>query len=415
MNEAADRKRIIIYAVLLLCITRGFLYFAGYLGGNLFVDYTVPPQYEIVRQGAVWEAQLLKLPAKLEDTRPPGIADLLRFDSKFYLKIATQGYDDFAIDKPHPPADWVFFPLYPLAVAAVAKLPALSAEAASVLVSNVFLLVALYYIYRFALQRGLSEAQARTVLLFVLIYPASLYFSVPYTESLFLMLCAGTLYYGANKQYALAFLCAGLSTVTRVPGFINLFFVVMALAIDKGARWTWRDLKYAGYGLLSLVPVLSYFAYMKSLTGDWLAPLHEQENWSRGTTTPFANYFNYFHNRYFIAEGGWDNGLLSFVMATVVLGVFVVYLAVRFRALLRDKLELLLLVYGVLLLVIPFSSSANALTSVIRYMMVCIPFYLYLVRFTSRSELLRTAILLLFALLNVVTTVCYFNNYYFVV
>lgn len=411
----SDRSRIIIYAVLLVVVTRAFLYATGYLGGNMFVDYTVPPEYVTVSQGGEWEAQQLKLPAMLDQTKLPGVEDMVRFDSKFYLKIATIGYDRFAIDQPHPPADWVFFPLYPLAVAAIAKLPVLSADVAAVIASNLFLIAAIYYLYRLALLRGFTPAQAKLTLLFVLLYPASLYFSVPYTESLFLLLCAATLYYGSDKQYALAFLCAGLSAVTRVPGVINLLFVVLALLIDKGKRWSWRDLRFAGYGLLSLAPLVAYFAYMKHLTGDFLAPLHEQNNWSRATTTPFANYVNYFDYPYFIGSGGWDNGLLSMAMATIVCGVLIAYAATKGRAFWRSPRELLLFVYGALLVVIPFSSSEHALTSVIRYMMVCIPFYLYLVALVWRRELLKLSFLLVFVLLCVITMLGYINNYYFVV
>jgi hypothetical protein len=80
----------------------------------------------------------------------------------------------------------------------------------------------------------------------------------------------------------------------------------------------------------------------------------------------------------------------------------------------RDLRELLFYVYGAGLIILPFSSQPEMLASVIRYMMVCIPFYIYLMKLSEGREKLLFFYQMLFMILNVITTIGYFNGFYFV-
>lgn len=414
MNGRITRN-IVLTVLLLAAISRLAIWFTGFIGINLFASYSEPPVYE--RTSGIPE-MAMKLPQSMEDTKPLDWEQFVKFDSFAYLKIAGQGYDDYRIDEPHPPANWVFFPLYPLllkaANAIVGLLAAASPTVVGMVLSNSLLVGALLYVYAIGLQQQLDERQALLVLTALLAYPASLYFSLPYTESLFLFLSAASIYYATDRKYALAFAAAALSTVTRVPGFVNLFFVAGSVLLNEGFRPTWRHVRWALYALLSLVPMGLYLAYMKRLTGDFLAPFHEQSlSWYRFSAAPFANYVHYFEQPYFISPGGWDNGLISFVMSTVVFVVYIAYAAVSGKKLFADPKQLLLWVYGALLIVIPFSSQPWSLASVVRYMMVSIPFFLYLVKLTDRSEAARFAYMMLFMVLQVVYVIGFFNDYPF--
>ena len=77
--------------------------------------------------------------------------------------------------------------------------------------------------------------------------------------------------------------------------------------------------------------------------------------------------------------------------------------------------KLLFFVYGIMLIIVPFSSQPYYLVSVVRYMMVCIPFYIYLVSLTEKRDKVLLFFQMLFFILQVITTIAYFNNYYFVI
>ncbi|MFE5320230.1 mannosyltransferase family protein [Paenibacillus sp. NPDC056579] len=414
--EVRLTKKIMLTIAILLIISRALTLFTGYIGMNLFNHYNNMPTYERSEFDFL-PAWKLQQPEALEETQLPTLTDFLKFDTYSYLRIATQGYDKVRIDEPHTAANWVFFPLYPLLIFITGKLlPFLEPIAVGMLLSNLFLYAALLFIYLIGRQRGLTEQQAGAVVFLVLLYPSSVYLSVAYTESLFLMLSAISIYCATSRQYALAFLAAGLSTVTRVPGVMNLAFVAGAVCLDQGFRFTRTYVKCAAYGVLSLVPMGLYLLHMYQITGDFLAPFHEQSlNWFRHTTAPFKNYIGYLSNPYFATPDGWDNGFIAFAVSTLVFLVYIAYFVVHFKTICRDWKQLLLYLYGAMLIVIPFSSQPYFLVSVVRYMMVCIPFYIYLVSLTSKSENGFRLFQLFFMIVNVIITIGFFNGYYFVI
>jgi Gpi18-like mannosyltransferase len=414
-TEVRITSKIIWSILLLMLISRGLLLFTGYIGMNLFSKYTTVPVYQENVPGSLsqWKQ---KLPGSINETEYLKLEDFIKFDTYAYLKIATEGYDKVSMDQPHTAANWVFFPLYPLLIYLAGFVLWQHPAIIGIILSNVFLFAALTYVYRIALQRGLSEKQAGAVLFLILIYPSSLYFSIPYTESLFLLLSAAAVYYATNKQYAWAFLAASLSTVTRVPGFINLAFVLGSVLIDGGFRITKNHFKWLLYSLLSLVPMGAYLLHMKGLTGDLLAPFHEQSlHWYRYTTTPFKNYIGFILHPYFSTQDGWDNGFIAFIVSSAVFLVFIVYLIMHAKSMARDLRKLLFFVYGVMLIVIPFSSQPLFLVSVVRYMMVSIPFYIFLVSLTDKRDKVLMFYQMLFFILQVIVTIAYFNGFYFVI
>ncbi|WP_409340721.1 mannosyltransferase family protein [Paenibacillus sp. MBLB4367] len=406
---------ILLSIAVLIIISRALTLFTGYVGMNLFGKYTTPTSYEAT-ESETYSKWRQKLPEALDETEVMNLYDFVKFDTFSYLKIATQGYDNVRMDEPHTAANWVFFPLYPLLIFLFGKIFWFDPALVGIILSNLFLFVSLVYLYLIGLQRGLSDRQAKSVLFLILLYPSSLYFSVPYTESLFLMLSAAAIYHACSKQYALAFLAASLSTVTRVPGFINLAFVLGTIVLDEGFRINKRYWRWGLYSVLSLVPMGLYLLHMKSLTGDLLAPFHEQSNnWYRYTTTPFKNFIGYLKNPYFSTPDGWDNGLIAFVVSSAIFIVYIAFFIVRFKTMIKDLRELLFYVYGALLIVIPFSSQPLFLVSVVRYMMVCIPLYFYIVSLADKRENVLRFFQLLFVIVNVIITIGYFNDYYFVI
>jgi hypothetical protein len=113
---------------------------------------------------------------------------LARWDTFFYYTIATDGYSwDAAVFRHY---NVVFFPLYPMLMrwggAALGGHPLL----AGLIISLSAFAGALVLLYRLA-RLELGDDCAWRVILLISTFPYALYFSVVYTESLFLLLSVG--------------------------------------------------------------------------------------------------------------------------------------------------------------------------------------------------------------------------------
>jgi hypothetical protein len=218
----------------------------------------------------------------------PVLAPLARWDSVWYLRIADSGYGDSA-----PRA--AFFPLYPLLVRAVAT--PLGGSEAALLVAAYALSLAAFLAALFLLHR-LTELEmgrrlARPTLLLLAVFPAAVYFGVPYSESLFLLLAVGAFYAARTGHWAWAGVCAGLGSGTRSAGLLLLIPVVMLW-------WGSRPRRPRDAAWLALAPlgIAAYAAWLGLVEGDALRFLDVQAAWSRHLAVPLT--------------GAWD-GLVAAV------------------------------------------------------------------------------------------------------
>ena len=413
--------------IFLFLMSRLMIYLMNYFGFNLFPHYDAKPKYHYVNEGT-WSSTTLVLPKQISHTTFPNAYYYVKFDTYSYLRIAENGYDSFRMNLPHPPANWVFDPLYPLSVRAAHELfRFLSYPLAGILLSNLFLLIALFILYQIFISRVKSPSKTISALFLLLVFPTSLYFSVPYTESLFLMLSALSVYKSDRGSFAAAFLFAGLSAITRPPGVVNIAYVLIAFLISRNWRLGIKDWRLSGYLALAGGPMLLFLLYMKYLTGDFMAPSHEEKlNWGRQFAIPFQNVVHYLNHPYFILPGGWDNGVITLLVFLLVSALYVFYGTSIIRTWSKNPnrnifrnpplaKEILLFGYGIILVVIPFSSTTIGLVSEVRYMMVSFPLYLYIVKLSRNRPYVYQTILLFFILLNAIYDIAYINNYYFVV
>jgi hypothetical protein len=184
--------------------------------------------------------------------RPLG--SLARWDAVWYLSIARSGYDGGS-------GLAAFFPLYPVGVRAAAggsQSPALLLLAAYALSAAAFV-VALVLLHKLV-SLELGERYARPVLALVALWPASFFFSAPYSESVFLALSLGVFYAARTQRFALAaVLCAG-ATATRPTGMLLL--LPLAWMAWRAGRLRW----------VAVAP-LGAVAFSAGLAGAELSPL----------------------------------------------------------------------------------------------------------------------------------------------
>jgi Mannosyltransferase (PIG-V) len=211
----------------------------------------------------------------------PILTSLTTSDSVYYLGIASGGYHVAPIAGAYH--DYVFFPLFPVAVRFASILTFGNIALAGVLVSNVAFLAALVVLYALIV-RHLDHDTAIRSLAFLAMAPGAVAFAMAYGDSLFLLLAAGAMLAAERRRYVVMGILYGLASLTRLPGVLLAVPLVVQLISDHGRRPT------RAWGWLALGPValLAFYAYLWALTGDLLANLHGQAAWDAPAAAPIT-------------------------------------------------------------------------------------------------------------------------------
>jgi hypothetical protein len=362
---------------------------------------------------------------------PPGVVDQLgglrdtlaapfaRWDSVWYLTIARDGYTTSQ--------STAFFPLYPLAVAALGALgPGLLVG--GVLVSLAALLVALRLLWRLTeFELGAAHPDAADLAVFALaLSPMAFFFSAVYSESMYLALTLGAFLAARQERWMRAGLLGALAAATRSSGLL----LIVALALlwleqrrpaGRWARWPkWRAVATTtpvcaprpaarrSAVWIAVVP-LGLLAYLAALAVgglDPLAPFSSQQAWYRhfegplggvldGARAAFAGARQLLSGQtqtvYFPLAGGdpmiagWHNVMLfGFLLGAV--------------GLLVGVLRRLPLAYGVyalaaICIAVSYPVSPEPLTSLPRYLVVLFPLPMALALWLARHPRMRVPVL----------------------
>ncbi|CAA9444331.1 FIG00761799: membrane protein [uncultured Rubrobacteraceae bacterium] len=330
---------------------------------------------------------------------PPGSMNVWsHWDGEHYVMLAASGYLT-----PPENVSPAFFPLYPLLVRSFAELfgGPLSNEALSLLatlISLICLPFALYFLYHIALNEW-GERVARGSVLCLAFFPTAFFLNSAYTESLFLMLSAGSVWaMRVRKELLLACVLAGFASATRNVGVFLVVPIVLEWIKEGGVQRRgerWRVV------YLALVPsgLMVYMGYLWARFGDPFLFYSAQQDWGRRATGPLAT-----------AGGAWASavegagGLLDpdlwadpnlgnlanhlagagnfFNLVFFVLAVFVLVAGSR-------DLPPSLTLYG-LLLIAPatlFGTPGSPLMGTPRYVLVAFPIFIVL-GLLSRNRLL---------------------------
>ncbi len=210
-----------------------------------------------------------------------------RWDTDFYHQIATTGYQWDRSVFLHQ--NVVFFPLYPLLMRWGGALLGGHPLLAGTIVSLAAFAGAIVVLYRLAALE-LGEDKAWPVILLASTYPFAVFYSVVYTESLFLLLTVGAFYAMRRRHLLLAALCGVAAGLARPNGFwLALPLLWLAASAPSSPPddatsphpW-WRDRRRVAAVLVALAPLAGtaiFSAYLYGRFGDALAWMHGQAAW----------------------------------------------------------------------------------------------------------------------------------------
>ncbi|MGE3273816.1 MAG: mannosyltransferase family protein [Vicinamibacterales bacterium] len=219
-------------------------------------------------------------PMRLYDSE---LANLpVRYDAGWYYDIAEHGYR-IQTHRTDLQQNFAFFPAFPLAMRYVGLIVGRDPILAGMLISLGAFLWALVYFYRLSRQ-WLDDAGAATAVALLATYPFAVFYSAPYSESLFLLAIVGAWFHYGRAEWWQAALWGLLAGLTRPNGcFLSVPLGLMALA----PLWREGRLQRPAAGWLSIadrlavaatpgIGMLIYSAFVYDLTGDPLqwAKLH---------------------------------------------------------------------------------------------------------------------------------------------
>ncbi len=203
----------------------------------------------------------------------------MRYDAIWYHSILVNGYeaptDSFSI------TNLVFYPFYPLVAKALHLLTGLSPDTCLLLISNLAGLLMVIPL-TMIVQRDHDTPTALLSVSLLSFYPASIFFSSAYTESLALLFGLVAFLALRQQRLLLAAIFSGFMLATRSVGIVMIPVLLMALWQRE------RKISLSGLfeaGLLCLIAssgLIAFMAYQWWAFGNPLLFSEGQVVWTSG-------------------------------------------------------------------------------------------------------------------------------------
>jgi hypothetical protein len=203
-----------------------------------------------------------------------------QWDAQHYLDIALRGYDLPA----QPESNIAFFPLYPLLIRIVliviGRTDPETGALVGLVISNVALFGALLYLSALV-ARDFSLSVARRAVLYVLVFPTTLFLSSVYAEPVFLAAAVASLYHARAGEWGRSGIAGALAALTRPFGVLLLVPIGIELYRQRARPRSWLALVGPPIGLALFI------GYLWWLFDDPNAYFRAGETWGREFHAPW--------------------------------------------------------------------------------------------------------------------------------
>ena len=369
------------------------------------------------------------------------------WDGVWFIRIAAAGYHSHAFSQ-------AFFPLYPLAVRAVAPLAGDFYVVAGVVVSLTCYAAAMVLLYRLALLECGSRVALWSVV-FISVFPTAFFFQAVYSESMFLLLTLLSFSAGRRGRWWLAGVAGLLAALTRSSGLLLLLPLALmwweqrrgarvrlpggpaeaaaslagsaspaGAASNSVARHASRSPTVLSLGWLLLVPagLGLYMAYLWRAFSDPFLFSAVQGFWGRRSSSPPAAIWDgavaaYDGVRWLVlhgvgavlsgphtVSGGLQSDVIANPLEFLALLAAVVLVVVCWR-----RLPAAYTLYGLAALLFPllYPTTARPLDSLPRFLAVVFPLFIALAAGVVERPVWRWTVVALFGSLLVLATVLF--------
>jgi len=260
-----------------------------------------------------------RTPQKVDLSNKSSILDIFkRHDAYWYEKIATYGHEKITPDQLGKcdgqvieQSYYEFLPLYPLIVGATMSALNNGFNEIAVVYSIIFSVSAFLLFYYFAKLYTKDEKKAFLGTVILILFPFHYYFSMYYTESLYLLVLLGCFIAVHEKKNVLLSLLLACLVLIR-PNALFMTIPLIIYYFEKHYSLDFRqlfkrDLK-AYIPLLAFISaplvMLAYGVYLKHMTGDFFAYITARRGWCLYSTYPWEpllrmkgwiDYFKFFY------------------------------------------------------------------------------------------------------------------------
>jgi hypothetical protein len=306
-------------------------------------------------------------------------------DVNHYVELSQAGYDarPFGTD-PHTSSLYAFCPVIPALLWLISRM-GFDVLLAGSLLSNLFFFGALVLFHKLIIALGYDASTAARALFYLAFFPVSYFFSLPMTESTFLLLTLASFYAAIKGRWLVSGGLGAIASATRLNGIL----IGPALAVlwweRERARSIWQLISVA----LTPLGLLFYMFLTWRWSGTALAATKAGADRHAGFfLTPL---WDYLRDPGIIALP-WNLVLVNFLVA--LLAFVAIYLLIRQR-------QKALAVYVATMVLVPLSTST--LVSLARYMSVCFPIFIALGAVSSstrKDQIIRVVFISLFVLMT---------------
>ncbi|WP_135548575.1 mannosyltransferase family protein [Paenibacillus cymbidii] len=306
------------------------------------------------------------------------------YDSYHYINIAEHGYAAAGEDAKLI----VFYPLYPLLVKLVSFVIT-NVYVAGIVVSNACLLIAMYFLVRLTELEWRDRETAVSAAKYAVLFPFSFFFTIIYTESLFILLCILCFYCLRHSRWLLAGMLAMLAALTRNQGVLLALPMVIEMAASQMGWPLLREKRFREWGrrvwptvLYAAMPALGIGLYLllnRIVTGDWFGFLaHQKSYWGQTFGFYADNLAEHMNRALTYRRPLFTTGVYAPQMVMFFIGfVLLIYMA--------NKARLSYLLFSFAYLIVSY--SASAMLSGARYVSGMFTLYMFLAYLFGRMKM----------------------------
>lgn len=285
------------------------------------------------------------------------------FDGEHYVSIAKNGYGF---------GEYAFFPLYPVLIKVFGN-------GIFVSITSFFIgLIGLFKLLKF----DFSEKFAKTVIIFLLIFPTSYYFASVYTESLFFALAVWALYWARRGNFLLATILGIFLTATRFIGIIILPVVWIEWFLESRGKNNFLK-SFPEITLAIPTGLFAYMYYLEGKTHDMFAFFTSLTSFGEQRSSHLITLPQVFYRYFFkiIPSLNFNYFPVTFVtfLEIVVSLIFLLMIFLSFRKLRFSYWTFLTLGY----LIPTFSGSFSSLP---RYVLILFPAYIFFAKLAGKRR-----------------------------
>lgn len=325
------------------------------------------------------------------------------WDAGWYRSIIERGYNTNYNMNFDGQANWAFFPLYPMIIKLIHLIIPININILGSIISTLFFIASLTMSYLYIIETRENSKEGLFFIIIMTFGIYSFYFSVLYTESLYVFLLVTSLYFLHKRNYLLVGIFGALLSATRNMGVMLVFAVAVQYLYDyfknnKSIKKFLSD-TFKNTNLIlgvSLIPLglFLYMSYLWRLLGDPMAFSNVQIAWARKISNPINSLISAY------TKGG--------VLAVSYVLLWVVFTFVCIVWLIANK-RYAESILGIIFILIPLSTGFQ---SIPRYIIGSFVYYLAFLDIVAaiNKKLLNRLIIISFAFSEVFLLILWFRG-----